>query len=369
MTQVRATEPLSQSTTRVALRLRTPLRWGTTVTSCSSGALPCGALISKLRGDCSCSPSATCSEPWMWLISTPGVGISASTSCAGMPTTGRVSSRNFIPIGGSDPPELTAVTMSGSTASGASARGLALALCCESGRPWPAPDGAVEDPHAHSKACNATINSGLNPFSIEVFFSGAAISAATLAQFRQRAGQLRRFVEHLTLLHQIPDIAFPETCLSGPGKGAWKGRVQPALSDPGGVIEHARRAQCLDQPQLAVIERTELAIALHDFAPLAPLLIGIAGQKHPQILDARPIQAIVQIDQQRAALLPQDIAQMTIAVQADRGDWSGIVEGGAHLFQQRRADLAVALLHVLGQEARPHEPAPRFGAPLLAVQR
>src|SRR5580693_5698411 len=118
-----------------------------------------------------------------------------------------------------------------------------------------------------------------------------------------------------------------------------------------------------------MLERTELRIALHDLAPLVALLVRVAGQEHPQILNARTIDAIIQIDQQRTALLPQDVAEMAVAVQADRGERSDTVEGRTDLLQQQRADLAEARPHVLGQQAGAHQYAARTPAPILWVER
>src|SRR6202034_126346 len=101
----------------------------------------------------------------MWLMSTPGVGIRASTSSAGAPTTGRVSSRNFSPIGGADPPWLTAATMS---RSGAEAPGfcLVLALCVLPDPLWPAPGDELCDPQPQASSDSTAINSGLYPLLI-----------------------------------------------------------------------------------------------------------------------------------------------------------------------------------------------------------
>src|SRR6185437_9499981 len=127
----------------------------------------------------------------------------------------------------------------------------------------------------------------------------------------------------LALYPQVANIAFPVACLTSPGKGTWKGRIGPAGGNPGGVVQHTDGTQRLDQRELVELHAAELVVAVHDLAPLA-LLLGLrAGQEHPQILDARAGHAVVQVDEQRAGSLPEDVAEVAVPVQADSGQGRG----------------------------------------------
>ena len=65
-----------------------------------------------------------------------------------------------------------------------------------------------------------------------------------------RASELRRSLSTAACSSQVVDVLFPEARLAEPRKGARKGRVRPALRNPGGMVEHARGAQHLDEAQL-----------------------------------------------------------------------------------------------------------------------
>jgi hypothetical protein len=66
-------------------------------------------------------------------------------------------------------------------------------------------------------------------------------------------------------------------------------------------MNHAQRAQALDQHQLARIESRELRVALEQCASCSLISRREPGQQHPQILDRRAHQAIVEIDEVRPA--------------------------------------------------------------------
>src|SRR6185436_18957370 len=71
--------------------------------------------------------------------------------------------------------------------------------------------------------------------------------AALWRRVCRQSGAQRRVVERLQLLAQVPQIAFPVAMLAKPGKGAGKGRVEPAMRYPGRMVQHAQRPQGLDE--------------------------------------------------------------------------------------------------------------------------
>ena len=66
----------------------------------------------------------------------------------------------------------------------------------------------------------------------------------------ESAREQRRLVDGDQLLGQIIEVALPMAHLGEPREGAREGRIGPALAHPGGVVQHAQRAQRLDQAQL-----------------------------------------------------------------------------------------------------------------------
>src|SRR5579859_2613459 len=130
----------------------------------------------------------------------------------------------------------------------------------------------------------------------------------------------RRILDRFHLLEEVLQIPLPVALLREPGKGAREGRVAPAMRNPGRMMEHPQGAQRLDEPELAQIEVRELLVALEQLAPLALLLRRRHREHHPEVLHARAHEAVVEIDEGRPPFVPQEIAEMAIAVQADRSD-------------------------------------------------
>ena len=118
------------------------------------------------------------------------------------------------------------------------------------------------------------------------------------------------------------------------------------------MVEHAQRAQRLDQGHLAKIEISELGVALQQLAPLAALIRPGARQEHPQVLDARPGGAIVQVDEGRPLLIPQQVAEVTVPMQADFPQRRGLLEGGLHPSQKCFARIDITLAQHFGQQRR-----------------
>ena len=70
------------------------------------------------------------------------------------------------------------------------------------------------------------------------------------------------------LLFERPVMLLPVARLGEPGKSLRKGRVVPAARQPGGIVDHAQRAQRLDQRDFAAIERQELLVALEQIGAI-----------------------------------------------------------------------------------------------------
>src|SRR5262249_34372565 len=93
-------------------------------------------------------------------------------------------------------------------------------------------------------------------------------------------------------------------------------------------------------------EHAELLVALDELAPLSLLLGSRAGEQHPQILDRGPGHAVVQVHEHRALVVPQQVAEVAVAMQADLPRGAYFVEHALDAFEQRFGGTEVRLLHV-----------------------
>lgn len=102
-----------------------------------------------------------------------------------------------------------------------------------------------------------------------------------------------------------------------------KGGIVPAPRQPGAVMQDAQGAHGFDKPQLTETEIPEFRVTFQNFRELGRLAVAFTGQHHPEILHGRGHPGIIQINQVRGVMPPQDVAGMTVAVGADaaRGDF------------------------------------------------
>src|ERR1700716_3685279 len=139
----------------------------------------------------------------------------------------------------------------------------------------------------------------------------------------------RRLVPQRDLLFQLEDPVLPVALRAEPREGGWKGGIVPAARDPRRVVDEAQRTQRLDKVQLATVEFHELLVAGEHIGHAARHRGAVAGKQHPKVLRRGPHARIVEIDEMRALIGPQDIADVAIAVQADRPDGArALVAGG-----------------------------------------
>jgi carbonic anhydrase/acetyltransferase-like protein (isoleucine patch superfamily) len=127
----------------------------------------------------------------------------------------------------------------------------------------------------------------------------------------------RRLLQARELLAQFEDMVRPVARAGEPGKGHGEGRVVPAPRQPGRVADDAQRAQGFDPAQLAGLELEEFLVARNHLAQLQLLLVALAGEEHPQVLDRRRAHAVIQIDEVRGVIAPEDVAAVAVAVYPD----------------------------------------------------
>src|SRR5712671_328825 len=312
MEKLRVSETPPALTRTVAPTFSRPGAWGRTVTSMCCMAPTAGSRNSTLCSDSICSPSPGWNESSMESISSPGACTRDSSTRSTWPTSGGSSSRNFRLTGVVDATALTALTMSASVNVSAgvtvSARAAARASCCA--RAWsvlpPQPDASATAPRIIARIADPART--LHP-----------ILAARHSTMNGPCSEPEHHgtVQDSGLFHQVAHVLVPESGFAKPGERPREGRVGPALGDPGRMVEHAHGAQHFDEARLAMIDAGKALVPGQQLAPLPSLLVRIAGQEHPQILDRRTVHAVVEVHEHRTLALPQNIAKVTVAVQTD----------------------------------------------------
>ena len=92
----------------------------------------------------------------------------------------------------------------------------------------------------------------------------------------------------------------------------------PASGDPAAVVDEPQRTQCLDELQFVVIEFAKIFVAFDDASELTLHRVTLAREHHPQVLYGRPHAAIVEVDEMRTCVVPQNVTRVAIPVKANR---------------------------------------------------
>ncbi len=110
-------------------------------------------------------------------------------------------------------------------------------------------------------------------------------------------------------------MLLPPARLAEVGEGERESRIVPAQGYPAGPVHLAHDAQGFNQGQFGDIEIAEFGIAFEQAVERSR-----RRGEHPQVLHGRAHACVIQIDEMRAGIGPQDIAAVAIAVQADVAD-------------------------------------------------
>src|SRR5690606_12111942 len=138
------------------------------------------------------------------------------------------------------------------------------------------------------------------------------------------------------LLAQREHLILPVARLREPREGRRKRRIAPTPREPRGIVDHPQRSQAFNQAQLAGIEIGELTIALEDLGELLAHLASRPREEHPHVLDCRPHDAIVQVDEMRTRVRPQNVPAVAIAVQSQLRHAASRFERSANLLHEVR---------------------------------
>src|SRR5688572_23678310 len=113
-------------------------------------------------------------------------------------------------------------------------------------------------------------------------------------------------------------------------------------------MKDAQGTQRLDQRELREVELTKQLVAFHDRGPGGLLAGSVPREKHPEILDARPGHAVVEIDEQRPVLAPENVARVAVAVNAQTGKWPEVVQALSDSSDDLFTDPRILIFESLG---------------------
>ena len=147
-----------------------------------------------------------------------------------------------------------------------------------------------------------------------------------------------------------------------PGKGGWEGGVFPASGEPGGIVDLAQGAQGLDQMQFAMVELLKVLVTSQHVRQLAAHVDAVPREQHPEVLHRGSHAGIVEIDEVRTGVGPQQIAAVTVAVQPDHGEVARSREAGVHADQCHLDDGLIGREQVARDPAAGEQQIARAGA-------
>src|ERR1700733_12010645 len=180
----------------------------------------------------------------------------ARSMSTGSPTTGRPRSSNLSSSSAEGFPELTALTMFASASSAGSGAFLGAGRPC-----WAAPPACSTLPHPAKAPITRRAAPTQKPrLRICIAFFKAPQPGGKNAD--------------VCMLDEIANMGFPVARLREPRKSTWKGGIPPAMRHPRRVVQHAQRAQRLDELQFTKVKIRKLQISLHELRPLSLLIIG-----------------------------------------------------------------------------------------------
>ena len=98
-------------------------------------------------------------------------------------------------------------------------------------------------------------------------------------------------------------------------KRHFESAVFPAARDPRGKVNHAKRPQRLDELYRRYVESSDLFVGIEQDTPLLFPVVVVCAREHPDVLDGRGVEHVVEIDEVRIVSIPQNISGVAIAVE------------------------------------------------------
>ena len=134
-------------------------------------------------------------------------------------------------------------------------------------------------------------------------------------------------------------------------------------------MHHAQGSERLDQLQFVNIEVPKLPVAFEQIAKLPRALCAFAGKQHPQILDCRSHARVVEIDEMRTVVAPQNVAGMAISVQPDRSHVSRALLTMHHRRERHPGNRVIGFTQIFRNEPAVEQKRARRVAEPLRIQR
>src|SRR5438445_6895337 len=98
-------------------------------------------------------------------------------------------------------------------------------------------------------------------------------------------------------------------------KRQFESAVFPAAPDPCGKVNHTKTAQRLDELHRRHVESSDLFVGLEQDTPLLFSIDVVCAREHPDVLNGRRVEHVVEIDEVRIVSIPQNISGVAIPVE------------------------------------------------------
>src|SRR5229473_1749071 len=170
------------------------------------------------------------------------------------------------------------------------------------------------------------------------------------------------------LLAQLEDPILPVALRAEPGKCGRKRWIAPAAREPRGVVDQPQRAQRFEQGQLAPVEGHEVLVARKQVGELLRHRTPVSREQHPEILQRRTHARVVEIDEVRPALGPQDVPRVAVAVQPDRAHLAGALVASCNRCQGLFRHRLPCIQQIGRNEVVREQPGARFMSKSFCVQ-
>jgi hypothetical protein len=111
------------------------------------------------------------------------------------------------------------------------------------------------------------------------------------------------------------DLLLPIVLRTEVRKGHFESAIFPPACDPRGKVNHAQRAQRLNELQRCHIESSDLFVGFEQNPPTLFAVVVVSAGEHPDVLHRRRIEHVIEIDKVWIVSIPQNISGVAIPMQ------------------------------------------------------
>ncbi len=116
------------------------------------------------------------------------------------------------------------------------------------------------------------------------------------------------------------DLLLPIALGAEVRKPHFESAVFPAARDPCGKVNHAQRPQRLDELHGRHVESSDLFVGFEQNLPALFAVVVVSAGEHPDVLNRRRVEHVVEIDEVRIVSIPQNISRVAIPVEQNVPD-------------------------------------------------